>query len=1236
MNNKILRISIASIMMLSPLAHAVDILIPTDSKQSTYAVNLVSHSGKTWTYKVEQLKGRELSHWVLGINNCLTNVVSSSPRADEIGTDPSTDAKFVGIKWNTEGGTFSFTLDKEYQEKTIQAFVKTSTVYATGNIVGPDCSREVMANSAIPVSAMPTGTGGSTPAASSITIEGIVRDFSGYGATKHVDFESAVKSGTGCVESTLSEDGKPVASATALSTCNISKLNDWYNGTDPSRTMTYPVSLTKGSDGIYTFDSSKDVPGVTTDGGFFPIENKLLGNEKQKHNYHFTYEVHTKFAYQKGQTFTFTGDDDVWVFINGKLAVDLGGTHSAQSKTVKLDNLGLVEGREYSLDGFFAERHTSQSNFKIQTNLPLQTVAASVNPDLWIADPAPDTGVEPNKVSKNIWTSPNIWVRNQNDGGAAYQNVIAGQDNYVYVKVDNIGDLPATNTTVEVYRTDATLGVGWPKGWSLVGKATIAQLAAKDSTQVMIPWAKDSIPKPGHYCFYARVLNAEDPMKVAETSDAIRNTYNNNNIAWRNFNVVGLTKKPAEKFEVKVGNTKNVPAKIDLVFEEKEQMLNHPGARVVVDLGNLFDRWQAAGGQGSNIKLVPGTTQVELTNAPAKILGIPMEGDEELPIEIKTEATEPVNIAGQTHEFNLSVQESIDGELVGGVDYTLETRAKDMDSDGDGIPDITDEDDDNDGMPDEWELASGLNPTDNVDADQDADKDGETNLNEFKSKTDPNVAAKVDVWASDPAPDKGVEPNKVSSNIWSSPDVWVRNQNDSIYRHQDVKVGQDNFVYVNVRNRGTKTATNTTVEVYRVQASLNTSWPKGWTLVGKTTLDELSPSATKSVAVKWDKNDIPKPGHYCFYVRLLNAEDPMKFPEGTNSVSNTFNNNNIVWRNFNIIGLLTKVTDKFEVTVGNPKDVPAKVDVKFDEKENFVKGDGARIIVDLGELFDKWQAAGGEGTNVKPIGGTEVELTNAPAVIVGIPLEAGEELPIKVRIDAHEPMPVAGTSHEYNLSVQEIVDGEVVGGVDYTLETRAQDTDSDGDGIKDVVDDDNDNDNIPDDWEIKNGLNPLDKVDADEDSDGDGYKNVDEFTKGSNPTDASSRPEEPPVVVEPPPVDEPPLLATLGAFSAATAEDGVLLQWSMNAELATVGFNVWRAEPAGGLSCQETALKDFRNVTQVTGKLIPALGNTQQGATYSYVDNSAKAGNTYCYALEEVNNSGISTFHLDNIISIVK
>ena len=67
--------------------------------------------------------------------------------------------------------------------------------------------------------------------------------------------------------------------------------------------------------------------------------------------------------------FTFRGDDDLWLFVNGQLALDLGGLHPALEGSVVMDSLGLVPGETYPMDIFHAERRTNASNFRIVTNI---------------------------------------------------------------------------------------------------------------------------------------------------------------------------------------------------------------------------------------------------------------------------------------------------------------------------------------------------------------------------------------------------------------------------------------------------------------------------------------------------------------------------------------------------------------------------------------------------------------------------------------------------------------------------------------------------------------------------------------------------------------------------------------------------------------------------------------------------------------------------------------------------
>ena len=98
-----------------------------------------------------------------------------------------------------------------------------------------------------------------------------------------------------------------------------------------------------------------------------------------RHNYGYAMAVSASFKYVKGQYFEFRGDDDVWVFINNRLVVDIGGVHEKVEGAVNLDTIGqgnakykLVEGREYPFHIFYAERNATGSNFKMRTSINLQ------------------------------------------------------------------------------------------------------------------------------------------------------------------------------------------------------------------------------------------------------------------------------------------------------------------------------------------------------------------------------------------------------------------------------------------------------------------------------------------------------------------------------------------------------------------------------------------------------------------------------------------------------------------------------------------------------------------------------------------------------------------------------------------------------------------------------------------------------------------------------------------------
>jgi hypothetical protein len=280
--------------------------------------------------------------------------------------------------------------------------------------------------------------------------------------------------------------------------------------------------------------------------------------------------------------------------------------------------------------------------------------------DVWTKDNPDDDGEVPSDL--NGWyMSPDLWVRNADDGGLIPQDPIVNITNTVYVRLRNRGTVPISGT-VDVYWIEPSLGVRCGD-WAYIDTITFTHLLPGEKRIVSTPW----IPtRTGHTCLQDVVDSPQDPYNRG-LECAPQWVPWDNNVEWHNVNVIP---NPAstrgtmdvQQVEVQLVNIYNLDYDVDVVVER----LSFPLAgSITVQLPPaLFDRWMAHGERwGAGIQVMTASKEIDVTGAVSATIGaLPMRAAEKARVGLRFDG--PAGL-----EFEIAIRERIDGLTVGGMAY---------------------------------------------------------------------------------------------------------------------------------------------------------------------------------------------------------------------------------------------------------------------------------------------------------------------------------------------------------------------------------------------------------------------------------------------------------------------------------------------------------------------------------------------------------------------------------------
>ncbi len=211
----------------------------------------------------------------------------------------------------------------------------------------------------------------------------------------------------------------------------------------------------------------------------------------------------------------------------------------------------FLECREAAVNAVDALYSGDADYLQILNSVKNAFTAVGIGPDIYIRDNLADDGTIPNAaplyrspdiiVRQNQEASPQIAFADLNDDSLS-ENVEAGQDNWIYFRLQNRGAVQG-DVEVRVYWS-APNTFALPAQWNLIDTVNVAAVQPGGLSIREVRWRQQDLPPVGHFCLIAELHNTVDPSpdKSLITSGALFSKFvaESNNFAWKNINVVDV------------------------------------------------------------------------------------------------------------------------------------------------------------------------------------------------------------------------------------------------------------------------------------------------------------------------------------------------------------------------------------------------------------------------------------------------------------------------------------------------------------------------------------------------------------------------------------------------------------------------------------------------------------------------------------------------------------------------